>query len=157
MSDWVQVRARRELDLEAHARQFWEAFALACETAVVQYERFYQHRPTEARFERVNRDGLAVHLTLGVSDPVTARTQTIAARFDQRTKTITSRVGVRPVSQARIERDATGQLVAVLGDRRYTPDALSQVLLEPYFFPKDEAPAPREPADSCHLTTEGER
>lgn len=134
MSSWVEERAKRELDLEAHAREFWEAFALACETAVVQYERYYQMRPTAARIERVNEDSLAVHLTFGGNDRYSSQSITLTARYHDGLKTIY----FGETHRACIERDATGQLVAVMEGKSLSPDQLCKRWLEPQFFPKDK-------------------
>lgn len=144
--DWVKQRADRELDLLHNGREFWEAFAVACETAVASFRRYYPNTPTGVRFERVNGNGLAVHIGRTPHDRFQHSSLTVVAKFSEVQFRIEVEVPTEGKSlfTAHIRRQEE-DLVADVGGRLYTAEGLSQLALENYLFPPNAAATPTAP------------
>ena len=60
--DWVEERAKRDIELQRRAREFWDGLCSACEQAVTSHGRFYSKvADVESSFSRPHDNSIIIH------------------------------------------------------------------------------------------------
>lgn len=146
--NWVENRARREIEIQSRVAEFFENLFAACEDVVASFTRFYQHTARTARIDRLGANTFVVRIgdggAAGFPAAVAARSEA-AVHFVLDPAACVVKVSIRPPADAAATDRVypisvrNGEMVVCYKDGQYSAAEFSRLVLESLLFPAGPA------------------